>query len=84
MYCAGKLNGEAGEVAEVVFKGFREGGIGPEQVQKLEKELGDVLWYIARLADLCGFTLEHIMKVNLAKLASRKERGVIQGYGDDR
>lgn len=85
-YCAGKLNGEAGEVAELVFKAFRdEGGrFGPERLQAMFKELGDVLWYVARLADLCGFKLEDVMKGNIDKLMDRKDRGVLTGSGDER
>jgi NTP pyrophosphatase (non-canonical NTP hydrolase) len=85
MYCAGKLNGEAGEVAEVVFKGFRGDNMFVyENGQKMLKELGDVMWYVARLADLYGISLEELMQNNLDKLADRKKRGVIHGYGDER
>lgn len=85
-YCTGKLNGEAGEVAELIFKAFREdkGKITDERKEKLFKELGDVLWYVARISDLLGFKLSDVMEYNLAKLADRKERGVLSGSGDDR
>lgn len=85
MYCTGKLNGEAGELAELVFKAFRgEEGITEELRQKALKELGDVQWYVARIADLVDFTLEDVMVHNLKKLQDRQERGVIHGYGDER
>lgn len=86
MYCAGKLNGEAGEVAEVVFKAFRGNGghLSGEQKVALQKELGDCMWYIARLADLIGCPLSVIMEQNIDKLMDRKERGVVHGYGDNR
>src|SRR5262245_9388820 len=46
------LCGEAGEVAELVKKGvFHRKGI---DVARLEKELGDVLWYVAALASCAG------------------------------
>lgn len=87
-YCAGKLNGEAGEVAELVFKALRDGSdpgvMEPERMQNMFKELGDVLWYVARLADLCGFKLEDVMKGNIDKLMDRKDRGVLTGSGDGR
>lgn len=84
MYCTGKLNGEAGEVAEVVFKAFRGGELTDDDKDKLFWELGDVQWYIARIADLCGFRLGDIMLANIEKLQSRKQRGVLHGYGSDR
>lgn len=84
MYCAGKLNGEAGEVAEIVFKAFRGGAFEPEKLQGLFKELGDIMWYVARLADIFGWKLEDVMQANIDKLMDRKERGVLHGYGDER
>lgn len=88
-YCTGKLNGEAGEVAELVFKALRDGGenvalIDEERKQLLFKELGDVLWYIARISDLLGFKLEEVMEANIDKLMDRKQRGVLSGSGDKR
>ena len=85
-YCTGKLNGEAGEVAEIVFKAFRgqKGVLTPEQKVAIQKELGDCLWYIARMADELDTTLSRIMEMNLDKLDDRKERGVVHGYGDER
>lgn len=85
-YYTGKLNGEAGEVAEIVFKAFRdEGGyMSPERLKALEKELGDVLWYVARIANQAGLDLERVMQANIDKLMSRKERGVLGGSGNER
>lgn len=80
------LNGEAGEVAEKVKKVYRDaGGALTEEVRDaLVQELGDVLWYLAVLAHVLDVPLEKVAERNLAKLASRKERGVIQGEGDNR
>ena len=47
-------------------------------------ELGDVLWYVARLASELDLELEAIAEGNLAKLASRAARNVISGSGDQR
>lgn len=55
-----------------------------EQAQDIAKELGDVLWYVAACCDEIGIDLEWVSEMNLAKLASRQERGVIQGSGDER
>lgn len=80
------LAGEAGEVAEKVKKLFRDGDgiITEEKVSDLEKELGDVLWYIANLASDLGLSMENIAKKNIEKLYSRKERGTLHGEGDNR
>ena len=48
------------------------------------KELGEVCWRIAEEANNLGVTLGQGMQGNLDKLASRKERNVINGNGDDR
>jgi len=42
------------------------------------------VWYLARLADSVGLKLSDVMNYNLAKLESRKERGTLQGSGDNR
>ena len=47
-------------------------------------EIGDILWQTAGLAKVMGVTLEEVAEDNLAKLASRKQRNVIAGEGDER
>lgn len=85
-YTALGLNGESGEVAELIKKMIRDdrGVMLPERRDKLKKELGDVLWYLSQLARVAGFTLEEIAESNVAKLASRADRGQIHGDGDER
>ena len=80
------LAGEAGEVCEKVKKVLRDhdGDFDAEAIQAIQKELGDVLWYVARLAAELGLDMETIAADNLAKLASRKSRGVLGGSGDER
>lgn len=83
-YCTGKLNGEAGEAAEIVFKAFRGdlGVLSDQQKILLAKEMGDVLWYVARISALIGYRLEDIMEMNIGKLMDRKDRNQLHGYGD--
>lgn len=80
------LNGEAGEVAEKIKKVLRDkNGIIDEQTkQELAKELGDVLWYLANLATELKLDLNEIAEKNIEKLFSRKDRGVLNGDGDNR
>lgn len=85
-YCALKLAGEAGEVAEKIGKVIRDDNSEVTEARRedLKKELGDVAWYIAALSSELGFTFEEVLEANLKKLASRKARGVLGGSGDDR
>lgn len=80
------LAGESGEVAEKIKKVLRDrqGRIDDETRAAVEKELGDVLWYVAQLATELGLDLGGVAEKNLAKLASRKERGMLGGSGDGR
>ena len=80
-YLALGLNGEAGEVADKIKKHLRDGKL---DIGGIIYQLGDVCWYIARLADSLGYSLEDILAINNAKLESRKTRDVITGSGDNR
>lgn len=80
-YCALGLTGESGEYAEKIKKLIRDGTFVREDTAK---ELGDVLWYLTRSANELGYSLDEIAKMNIEKLQSRKERGVLQGSGDNR
>lgn len=81
------LAGEAGEVADLhkkmLFHSEREAGFYQE---KLKHELGDVCFYLAKVLELYGFTLEEVLAANKEKLASRHpELGTVterfqQGY----
>jgi NTP pyrophosphatase (non-canonical NTP hydrolase) len=86
IYCALKLNGEAGEVADKIGKAIRdEGGlISDERRDALILELGDVLWYVANMALELSASLDQVAERNLAKLAARKAHGVLRGDGDNR
>lgn len=47
-------------------------------------EMGDILWMLAGLAEVMGVTLQDLAEENLAKFASRQQRHVIDGNGDER
>lgn len=64
-----KLNGEAGEVAEIVGKHIYHGH--SLNREDLAKEIGDCLWYISIIAHLLKVPLEEIARMNIEKLKKR-------------
>lgn len=80
------LTGEAGEIAEKIKKVIRnhDGDYTKLDREDLTKELGDVMWYLAMLADTFDIELDDVARANIAKLADRKNRGVIKSTGDYR
>ena len=80
------ISGEAGEVLEKWKKivAYQEGKISDQDLGEIKKELGDVVWYVALLADSLGLSLNDVMQLNLEKLASRKKRNTQKGAGDNR
>lgn len=76
------LVAEAGEVAGKVAKYYRKDGELPKE--DLIDEIGDVLWFISELARYLETDLSVVADKNRKKLASRKERGVLKGSGDNR
>ena len=86
MYPALGLGNEAGEVLGKIKKVLRDenGNFSEENCQKIGDEIGDVLWYIAALATDLNLNLDRVAMGNLKKLESRRQRGVIQGSGDNR
>lgn len=80
------ITGEAGEIAEKVKKIIRDhdGKLDNDAKFELSKEIGDVLWYLAVLAEHMGYKFEAIGQMNIAKLRDRQKRNKIQGNGDNR
>lgn len=78
--------GEAGEVQGKIKKILRDdnGVVTQEKRNTIAAELGDLLWYVSQAATEISMTLEDIARGNLDKLASRAERGTLQGSGDYR
>lgn len=78
--------GEAGEVVEKWKKivAYKKGKVSQEDLKEFKKELGDVVWYTAVMANSLGLSFDEVMQLNIDKLRDRKKRGVIKGKGDNR
>ncbi len=63
---------EAGEVVDIYKKAMAYGKV--IDPNHLREELGDLIWYIAHLAHIYGWSVEDLMQVNVNKLRAR--------YGD--
>lgn len=84
VYPALGLAGEAGEVADKVKKIYRDDRDDARFLAEIAKEIGDVMWYCAVLAEDLGFSLQQVAEMNIYKLQSRKSAGKIVGEGDNR
>ncbi len=70
------LAGESGEVADIIKKAvFHRHGLDESTVQKLIKELGDVLWYVAALCTKINVPMSTVMECNITKLQQRYPDG---------
>ena len=80
------LPGEAGEAADKFKKILRDksGIISAADRDEIVKELGDVLWYVAMIAEYLEVPLSEVANMNLEKLESRLQRNKIHGSGDNR
>ena len=65
-YCAIKLDGEIGEVNELIGKAFRDdkGHFTRKRKRAISKEQGDCLWYIAGVCENLGFNIEQIATIH--------------------
>lgn len=78
--------GESGEFVEKIKKLFRDkkGIVDQEFKDLVIKEIGDMLWYQARILDQFEIDFNHVAETNIEKLLDRMKRGKIHGDGDDR
>jgi len=67
------LAGEGGECCDHVKKHLFHGHALDKE--KLKKEIGDVLWYVAILAKEIGLPLSAVAEANVAKLRARYPDG---------
>lgn len=70
--CLG-LSGEVGEFNDMIKKWiFHEKDLDEEH---LEKECGDIMWYIAMMCHAFQWNLDEIMQINIDKLKARYPEG---------
>lgn len=67
------ISGEAGEVTDLLKKAVFHGH--ELDQEKLKKELGDVLWYVATIASTAGLALGEVAAANVEKLKLRFPNG---------
>ena len=70
--CLG-LAGETGELLDMIKKWVFHNK--EFDIEHAKKELGDVCWYIAMIAQSFGWNLDEIMKMNIDKLKARYPEG---------
>lgn len=76
-YCVIAINEEAGEIAGW-YKKYKLRGNPTGKLTKddLKGEIGDVLYYITRLAAINGWDLSNIMDFNIQKLDDRTAKNM--------
>ena len=68
-YSAIALAGEVGEALNLIKKSMRGDTV---TLRALEMELGDVLYYLAKLSTALGFSMAEIAALNVAKVREFK------------
>lgn len=63
--------GEAGTLQSEYKKLLRDGGAHDHFHERVQEELGDILWYTANIAKKCGLPLSEIARANIAKTEGR-------------
>jgi NTP pyrophosphatase (non-canonical NTP hydrolase) len=86
LYTVIALCGETGEIANKVKKVIRDDHnvLHPDVQAQLVDELGDVLWYLTRMAAELDVSLDQVADANLTKIRRRLAAKKIHGSGDAR
>lgn len=74
--------GEAGEAIDLLKKHRAQGAA--LDIDRLAKEVGDCLWYIAEFAEASGVSLAEIAQRNIAKLKARYPEGFSEERSNNR
>lgn len=78
------LCSEVGELQGKIKKIIRKDEPGKCYLDEIQKEIGDIMWYIAQICTELGLSMHGVAKQNINKLFSRMQRGEIKGDGDNR
>lgn len=66
---------ESGELIDGLIESLKQKYVGSSAAifdyPNLAEETGDVLWYVAAMANVTGISIEEMMRVNIAKLRKR-------------
>ena len=83
---ASGMSAEAGEFMEIVKKlKFQGKPYDAKTKEHLQKELGDIMWYVAQAAMALDTRLDEIIYINTLKLAARYPGGMFEvGYSENR
>ena len=70
------MAGEVGEVNEIIKKCLFQGKeVDKDRIIHLQKELGDIMWYVAQACLALNTSIEKIIDMNTAKLEDRYPGG---------
>ena len=83
---ASGMSAEAGEFMEIVKKlKFQGKPYDAKTKEHLEKELGDVMWYVAQACLALGLRFDEVIYTNTLKLAARYPNQMFEvGYSENR
>lgn len=86
IYPALGMCGECGEVVEKIKKVIRDnqGIFDTDKTKEIEKELGDVLWYIANICNDLNIDFDNVAQNNINKVNARLQNNTLHGKGDNR
>ena len=76
------VSGEAGELVDAIKKHWIYGK--ELDSENVLEECGDLLFYMDRILDLCGYTIEDAMQANFEKLRIRYPQGYTDYAARDR
>ena len=72
---------EGGEFMEIVKKvKFQGKPWNRENKEHLQKELGDIMWYVAQATQSLGISMEEVLDTNIQKLSKRYPAGTFDSY----
>lgn len=76
------LSGEVGELNDMIKKFAYHGH--RLEFEKVKKEIGDIMWYIAMMCDSFGFDMCEIAQMNIDKLKARYPEGFSEEASQNR